>query len=165
MQKPVKLGAKQLRSLIISEANKLNESAWPVNYPMKMTAIRTVADQMDFFDSLHVLGYRRKEDYNDSPSDDTITILSQKMSDDPKVQEIFHDAGIFDPANEGTELDEASGEAYGVGGVHEFAAACVEALKKYADLENVELPLRTEKLWLQMSTDFYLKNVDGPKGG
>ena len=109
MPKTVKLDAKQLRSLIISEAKKLRENV----------------DEGDMYQG-----------------DD----LDQDMYE-----------------QDDADLDEASGEAYGVGGVHEFAASCVNALSKFADLENVELPTRTKQLFRDVATDFYLKNVK-PEG-
>ena len=54
-----------------------------------MQHIRFVAHQVAFLNELDALGYKRREDYIDSPSDDTLTILTAKMAADINVLRVL----------------------------------------------------------------------------
>jgi hypothetical protein len=95
----------------------------PLNKPMKTSSLRMVDDMMRFLDSLDALGYKDKyksktPDYIANASEDTITIKSQKMAEDPTVHEIFLDAGVKEDSpsrprvSEATSLDEAADDYY-----------------------------------------------------
>jgi DNA-directed RNA polymerase subunit M/transcription elongation factor TFIIS len=177
MKKTVKLGANQLRSLIISEAKKLNEQDDGDVAGRKDTRVEGLCDlcyeplnakgrcdACDEFEEEHPSRPSREDDVDESDTMKCHDCGKRGVRTGHQDCQYPQDHDMDESDDQDDDLDEASGEAYGVGGVHEFASACVGALKKYADLENVQLNLRTEKLWLQMATDFYLKNVDGPKG-
>ena len=91
----------------------------PVDKPMKMTSLHMVDDVMRFFAKLEALGYKdnsKTPDFVDSASDDTITIKSKKMAEDPRVHEIFLDAGIKEETNEAQGLDETDDYYFDVSG-------------------------------------------------
>lgn len=81
----------------LPESTPLSSVKGKTNIPISLGGDKYSSwDMGNLFSKLSDLGYKEKVDWKDSAADDTITILSQKMADDPDVWEIFMLMGLIE---------------------------------------------------------------------